>query len=595
MVTNPSPQPVQILPSLVAERIAAGEVIERPASVVKELVENALDAHATQVEVRLTQGGRDSIVVTDNGSGMTSDDLELSVCRHATSKIRSVDDLMNLDSLGFRGEALPSIAAVSSLTMTSSQGQDTFQIHVEQTAPTRARAQKVANRNFLGDDHGTVVEVRSLFSQVPARLKFLKSPSAEASACREILERLALAHGQTRFKLMSDDRVLLDLPAEPLSKRVARILGDGNPFEMIHVQLPGSWEIELFWLKGLSQSNTRSMIQVVNGRTLKDRVLQQALLLPLKQSLLPGQFPSLMARLQIPADELDVNVHPNKTEVRFLDSKKIFALCQAGVQKLLEQSRPQFVAPFVSDFISDQVQTEPTPGIRSFEAATPSLEYGIKSFHSTPSTTSTFQEAWSSPMGEFRGVLFATYLIFEQAEELVWIDQHAAHERIRYEKLKAAILNRATLASQQLLVPEVIQLRPEALNEIKNQLPRLADLGFEAEVFGEQSVLFRSVPAVWGTTQLSTRLFNLLDRLKGEAFRENWVWDEVLFEKIAMEACKSSIRAGDAIDSVQAHQLAAQLLSCDHFGNCPHGRPTLVRIKKNKVDEWFQRNLKPSF
>jgi DNA mismatch repair protein MutL len=581
--------PVQLLPSLVAERIAAGEVIERPASVVKELVENSIDAGSTQIEVQLVAGGRDLISVTDNGSGMSVEDLELSVCRHATSKIRTVDDLMGLTSLGFRGEALPSIGSVASLTMTSRATHDTYQIHIEQTAPKRAQAVRVANQNFLGGSTGTVVEVKSLFSQIPARLKFLKSPGAEASAVREILERLALSHPQIRFKLNSDDRTQLDLPLEPIGKRIARILGDNNPFEIIHAHLTGGWEIELYWLKGLSQSNTRSLIQVVNGRAIRDRILQQALLLPLKQSLLPGQFPALVAYLNIPPDELDVNVHPNKTEVRFLDSKKIFALCQAGVHRLLDLARPQIQTDLKWQSLATPLQaplqnTGHSP-FQTFEAFSEA-----PAFSASPSF-----EIQPSPLGQFRGILFSTYFVFEKDHELIWIDQHAAHERIRYEKLKRAILNQEQIQEQALLVPEVIQVRPESLLTLKSKIGALAQIGFEAEVFGEQSIVFRTLPAAWGTHQLPTRLYNLLERLESAEFAsqvsENLIWDETLFEKVAMEACRSSYKAGDYLDATHAEHMARELLNCEHFGNCPHGRPTLIRIPKSKVEEWFQRKI----
>jgi DNA mismatch repair protein MutL len=314
---------IQILPPLVAERIAAGEVIERPASVVKELVENSIDAGATQIEVRLQKGGCDLIEVIDNGSGMAASDLELSVCRHATSKISKFEDLSQLVSLGFRGEALPSIAAVASLKITSKiKSGETFEVSAEHTAPKKAEARRVPNYNFLGSDHGTRITVTSLFSQIPARLKFLKSSGAETGAIREIIERLALTHPEISFFLQSDDRKVLSLPSETLSKRAERMLSDDNPFELLQTKLEGTWGIEVIWLKGLSQPHTRSIYQIVNGRALRDRIVQQAILSPLRQSFLPGNFPSLVVKLDIPADEIDVNAHPTKTEVRFLDTKR---------------------------------------------------------------------------------------------------------------------------------------------------------------------------------------------------------------------------------------------------------------------------------
>ncbi|MBS1957851.1 MAG: DNA mismatch repair endonuclease MutL [Bdellovibrionales bacterium] len=572
---------IQVLPPLIAERIAAGEVIERPASVIKELVENSIDAEAKQIGVFLQAGGTEWIEVIDDGKGMTREDLELSVCRHATSKIRVFEDLMDLQSLGFRGEALPSIAAVAEMSIASrpstDASADTFEIKVVQTASGRATAAKVANQNFLGTKHGTRIQVKSLFSQIPARLKFLKSPSSEASAVREILERLALTHPSIRFKFTNDDRVVLDLPSEAMESRIKRILADGNPFEMIHSHLPGAWSIELYWLKGLSQANTRSMYQIVNGRSLKDRILQTALLAPLKQSFLPGNFPAMVAVLKIPRDELDVNVHPTKTEIRFLDSKKIFALCHAGVQALLEESRPQNLFPSSVGYTThpEVHANTPAPGFPMQGEITSELPYKSK------------------PFGTYRGTLFSTYLVFEEDNDLILVDQHAAHERIRYERLKKSILSRDQVEEQALLVPEIIKLSDESLRAVASTLPVLKNLGFDAETFGETSVVFRSIPAVWGNHELPIRLFNLLERLQNvsEQNEKELVWDETLFEKIAMEACRSSYKAGDWLSESNAITMTQKLLACEHFGNCPHGRPTLIRISKNKVEEWFQRKV----
>jgi DNA mismatch repair protein MutL len=289
---------IRILPSLIAERIAAGEVIERPASAVKELCENSIDAGATSIEVHLKKGGTDLIEILDNGSGMERADLEVCIGRHATSKIREFEDLMHLGTLGFRGEALPSIASVSELSIASrsKESEETYEIRLSQSAAEKVPADRIANIGFLGSPHGTRVRVASLFSQIPARLKFLKSPGAEGSAVREILERLALTHPEVQFKLKNEDRVVLDLPSEPLRERAIRMLSGDNPFEVKEVTLEGHYGIEVIWLKGLSFPHTRAMYQIVNGRALRDRTLQTAILNPLKQSFLPGNFPACVVR-----------------------------------------------------------------------------------------------------------------------------------------------------------------------------------------------------------------------------------------------------------------------------------------------------------
>ncbi len=602
---------IQILPSLIAERIAAGEVIERPASVVKELVENSIDAGATSVEVRLVRGGTDLIEVIDNGSGMERSDLELCVCRHATSKISVFEDLSNLASLGFRGEALPSIASVAELTVTSKakSGSETFEIKAAQTAPVKAKSTQVANINFLGSNHGTRVRVASLFSQVPARLKFLKSQGAEASAVREILERLALTHPEVEFKLQSDERVLLNLPSEDLKNRAVRMLGDDNPYEVIEASLPGQYGIQIIWLKGLSFPHTRSMYQIVNGRALRDRTLQMAILNPLKQSFLPGNFPALVVKINVPADEIDVNVHPTKTEIRFLDSSKIFTLCNAVFKQILGGSGVPFQSsPFThpqsahaggvgGHYASGYAQSTSHLGGYSQSAFSREQQHtpylpSQSEFSTSGGFSSKFENSFidSTPFGEFRGVLFSTYFVFEAGDELLLIDQHAAHERIRYERLKKSILNREQIETQTLLVAEVVKLPQDKIIQLKEKILMLEPLGFDAEIFGEESVIIRAIPAVWSNHDLKTRLKNLLERLiDAEVTPTNLAWDETLFEKIAMEACRSSFKAGDHIHEAGAVDLTEKLFRCEHPGNCPHGRPTSVKISKTKVEEWFNR------
>lgn len=591
---------ITILPPLVAERIAAGEVIERPASVVKELVENSIDAGATQIEVRLVDGGCDLIEVTDNGQGMSQADLELCVCRHATSKIHQLEDLDQLNTLGFRGEALPSIAAVSELIIksrskiNSNSSADTYEVRAAHTAPKKANAQRIANHHFAGSSHGTCIQVMGLFSQIPARLKFLKSVGSEASAVREMMERLAFTHPEIAFRLYNGDRTVLDLPNETLEKRAERLLAQGNPFELLIVELDGSWAIKVLWLKGLSMPNMRSMVQIVNGRSLKDRILSQAILNPLRQSFLPGHFPAMVVKLDIPCDELDVNVHPTKTEVRFLDSKKIFALCSAAIERMLHDSKPvDFVTgPYLSMPLTYASPAYSAPSYATHtDNTTNNNQLQLNHQSNAPMTSAEEFSFEASPFGQYRGVIFQTYLLFERNHELLMVDQHAAHERIRYEMLKNKVLKRESIESQALLIPEIIHLDSEQLLTVSQKIPLLLQLGFECEVFGESSLLFRSIPAVWGTMELSHRLKNLVTRLEHVGNTTELVWDETLFEKVAMEACRSSVKGGDRMTEHAAIDLAQKLMRCQHPDNCPHGRPTFVKLNELKVEEWFSRKI----
>lgn len=637
------PRRVLLLPPLVSEKIAAGEVIERPASVVKELVENSLDAGATEVAVILEQGGKGLIEVLDNGHGMAPDDVALALERHATSKIRELDDLDRIATMGFRGEALPSVAAVSELKLTSRSrdaGDSSTAYEVDaslRTGGTR-KAQAVTFGHFLGSPHGTRVQARNLFSQVPARLKFLKSQGAEVAQVREWIERLALTHPAVGFRLVSDDRTVLNLRPQTEEQRVLAILGDGEAFPVITassdlgIGLPAPFRVRAHWLQGLSSPQMRKLAQVVNRRAVRDRMLQQAILSPFRQALLPGQFPAVAVFLEIDPARLDVNVHPTKTEVRFLNSGEVFR----AVQSLLEDMIGRHGA---SGYVAGRAETITTASsgwtARDSAAATgfslesaPTSRGGASSGFqlsvptaplaqrqsdtgrgdqlalprsSEASATPTAPTAHPFAEARFRGVVFNTYLMLESsADELVLVDQHAAHERIRYELLKTRVLQgEARSGAQALLIPEVVRLQDENRATIEARLSLLETLGFETELFGEDSLLFRSIPGDWGTADLRSRLANLVGRLgaledseiPAAGSERALLIDERLFEKLASEACHSSIRAGDALEAPEAQALIDQLFRCEHPWNCPHGRPTTVRVPRARFEEWFHRRV----
>ncbi|MGZ3699864.1 MAG: DNA mismatch repair endonuclease MutL, partial [Bdellovibrionota bacterium] len=338
-----SPARVKLLDPVVAERIAAGEVIERPSSVVKELVENSIDAGATEIAVVLSDGGKGLIEILDNGHGMQPEDLAICVQRHATSKLSSLQDLEKILTLGFRGEALPSIAAVSEMSILSrAQGAETaYEIREASARAVNPRPEAVTFGHFLNSPHGTRIRAAGLFSQVPARLKFLKSQGAEVSQVREWLERLALAHPKIGFRLVSDDRTVLTLKPQTEVERVRAILADGEDFPIVSAESERNGfqdrglTVRAHWVQGLSTPQTRRLVQVVNGRAVRDRMLQQALLAPFRQALLPGQFPAVALFIEISPAAIDVNVHPTKTELRFLDSRKVFHEVERLVDSLI--------------------------------------------------------------------------------------------------------------------------------------------------------------------------------------------------------------------------------------------------------------------
>ncbi len=640
---------VALLPPIIAERIAAGEVIERPASVVKELVENSIDAGASHIWVTLEEGGKSLIEVKDNGAGMSLDDLEICVKRHATSKLRSLDDLERIVTLGFRGEALPSIAAASDLSLISRAftSPKTHELVVN-FASSELKPNPITFGHFLGSEHGTIIRSQGLFSQIPARLKFLRSAGSEVTAVKEWIERLALSHPEIAFTLESNGKKIVDHPAQSETDRVRSVLVDNQDFPIVVFK---EGPVRVYWIQGYHAPSTRKLIQVINGRAIRDRLIQQAILGSFKQALLPGQFPALVFFLDLPPGEIDVNVHPTKTEVRLLNPGRVFheietllssMIAHHGFQGFVpnqagSQSQSQGIQK--SNNHSSESGSSPTPTWPSpspylrFSSPTPtwpSTNPSATTF-ATPMTQSPLPLPASHTPGsaltsefathQFRGVLFRTYICLEKAAEsgleLVLIDQHAAHERISYERLKARFEKPLKETSkngptdqtsghstQQLLIPEVTHFDSTDHATITLSLPLLTRMGFDCELFSETALLFRGIPTFWGDHNLKSRLASLVDRLASASGDEEGdqktkptdaqkmkIIDGPIFERLAMEACRSSIRAGDQLSEKGALDLINELFECEHPWNCPHGRPTVVRIPEARFEEWFQRRV----
>ena len=593
-------KPIQRMDPLVAERIAAGEVIERPSSVVKELVENAIDAGATEISVRLENGGRDLIEVLDNGSGIPAEEIPLALERHATSKIRTFEDLNSLLSLGFRGEALPSIAAVARLSILSrvAEARDAYLL-----SPGQSSSEPHTFGHFLGAPHGTRIRVEGLFSEIPARLKFLKGAGAEAASVRDWIERLSLAYPHIGMSVHSQGRLLFQVRPQSLEERIRVVLAQGEDYPIVQSERMSSLlkeenvQIRIHWVQGLSLPSGKRMIQIVNGRILKDRVLQQALLKAFKQALLPGQYPALLLKIDLPPSEVDMNVHPTKTEARFLNQNSIFSRVLEVTQNAIEDhgamgwisAAPRSESPSFStttSFTSKEHQpfffprTQASPTFTS-ETLSTEKEDAPAIVHADEPGKDPFQGL------EYQGTLFRTYLVFEEGQELVLIDQHAADERIRFERLKKT----THFERQTLLLPEAITFNPEDRAAVEREISRLEKIGFDVEVFGEKSVVFRAIPTFWGMHSLRPRLKNLLERLLEGDPSDDLKVDEVFFEKIASEACHSAVRAGDRLSREEALALKSQLFQTEHPWNCPHGRPTIVRIPQSRFEEWFQRRV----
>ena len=586
---------IRVLPPQISDKIAAGEVIERPASVVKEMVENAIDAGATEIAVILQDGGRGLIEVIDNGSGMNAQDLALSIQRHATSKLQTLDDLERIRTLGFRGEALPSIAAVGSLQIVSRaiSNENTYELNLDKSTTPEL----ITFGHFLGSDHGTRMRVRNLFAQIPARLKFLKSPSAEMAYVRDWIEKLSITRPDIGFRLQNGDKKVLDLRPCTIEERIRQTLSEELQEKIVSESAEsGSIRGRVYWLKGASTQQTRKMVQIVNGRVVRDRVIQQAIMNPFRQSFLPGRFPALVFSLDVDPADIDVNVHPTKTEIRFLESSGIFRVAQEIVEKLLEvKPGPAYeFKPIWRAAENSSVSSDFSVPATSATLATHAETDVSKPFEQLDMLPSIQRREHPLSNGLYLGILFRTYLLYDLGEELGLVDQHAAHERIRYERLKKQAFNGSETPRQDLLLPEVVQIRSDDRLIVERHLHLLEDLGFQTEIFGENAVLFRSIPQAWGNTGLNDRLKNLVERvieIGDGSPNQDLLLDETLFEKLASEACHSSVRSGDELSSWEAQSLVDDLFGCEHPWNCPHGRPTVVQIPRGRLEEWFQRRL----
>lgn len=612
---------IRKLPEILINQIAAGEVVERPAACVKELVENALDAGATSIQVTLANGGQQLIMVSDNGRGMAADDLRLAVERHATSKLPA-DNLLDIASFGFRGEALPSIGAVSRLQITSrAAGHDhAYQLQVDGgVVGTPAPAAHPA---------GTQVEVRDLFYNVPARLKFLKTARTEYDYVLDHLQRLALARPDVAFSLTEEGRRGLRLPAvaqftlnEARLTRIQDIFGrelaanlvplaisrtaDDNPANTYYVS---GWA----GLPTMNRPSADTIYFFVNSRPVRDRQLQGALKAAYHDSLPGGRFPVAFIFIDVPALDIDVNVHPAKAEVRFRDLAHIKGLMITAVRQALATSHQQPDQNLTDAALLKAVTQndnnlhsafsyQPTAAAAGFydNAADPANQFNLGDFSlgsfspaardTTDAAIATSSESFppnSFPLGAARAQLHATYIIAETADGLVIVDQHAAHERLTYERLKA---ERAAgqVPSQQLLLPEVVELDPASASRLCAESAALAMLGLELEEFGTGAVLVRSTPAALGTPTIKKLVHDLAAYLADGNSKTNL--QSYLDAVCSSMACHGSIRAGRVLNVVEMNALLRQMEATPFSGQCNHGRPTFIKLKREDIEKLFAR------
>jgi DNA mismatch repair protein MutL len=609
---------VRQLSETTVNRIAAGEVIERPASVVKELVENALDAGANRIEVVTAGGGRTLIRVVDDGSGMVADDLAMAVLRHCTSKLAE-DDLSRIASLGFRGEALPSIGAVARLQIQSRHADEPhgWQILVDGGRVDEARP--------TGLDHGTRVEVRDLFFATPARLKFLKSERAETAAITEVVKRLALARPDVRFSLSGSDRGGLDWPAvageDAFDARVAAIVGDDFLADSLVVdaeregiRLTGRVSLPTF-----HRATSAAQYLTVNGRPVRDKMLFGALRGAYADVMASDRHAVVVLDLALDPHEVDVNVHPTKADVRFRDAGLVRGLLIGAIRQAIALSAPRsatsgaigafrVAAPAAAETGGGRGASpwndrgsEPRPS-RPFDWRL-STERPADSSFAAPSTprfealdrpsadtrahlTPLDEAAEARPLGAARAQIHANYILAQTRDGLVIVDAHAAHERLTYERLKAQ-LDSTGVARQMLLVPEVVELPEEDVARLLARADDLAAVGLAVESFGGGAVAVREVPAILGDCDLRGLVRDLADDL-AEWDATTRIRDRI-DEILATVACHGSVRSGRRLRPEEMDALLREIEATPNSGQCNHGRPTWIELKLADIEKLFAR------
>jgi DNA mismatch repair protein MutL len=603
---------IHILPEQVASQIAAGEVVERPASAVKELIENSIDAGARNLAIEIERGGLGLLAVTDDGCGMSREDAIISLRRHATSKIRSASDLVAIRTLGFRGEALASIASVAKMKLQTRRTSDSHGIELV------VAGGDMEEERACGMAAGTRIEVRGLFFNTPARLKFMKTVATEQGAIAEVVQRLALANHSIAFSLAADGRQLFSFPrATSALERVRQAFGAKLAAQMLQFSL-GRTGLGVSGLATMSQESfatPRMIFTFVNGRAVRDKLLARAVT-QAYQTLMPrGRHPAVVLFLELKHDELDVNVHPMKTEVRFKNSGAVFEIVYHALRDRLanqtdavsrseapepiaasnpanqppvastistianaQTAQPERPLRLVADNPSAMVRVEQRPLNLGFQRPTETVHNGVTSM----------REA-SVPMYstlKILGQIFAGYIALEGDQGLLLVDQHAAHERVTFEKLRAEMRN-GGIRTQAMLTAATIEMNPARAAHIEAALPELRAMGFDLEPFGPSTLLLKGTPAVFGAEGGAKLLSDMLDSMGENGFRASG--EGALEEWLKQLACHGSVRVGRALEEREIRELLADLDHTQFKTNCPHGRPVHINFARGQIERMFRR------
>jgi len=611
---------IRRLPPQTVNRIAAGEVVERPASVIKELVENAIDAGASQVDIRYEDGGRAVITITDDGKGMTREELPIAIERHATSKLSPNEagewDLLNIGTMGFRGEALPSIGSIARLTISSQTENDdsAWEIKVEGGAES---GPKPAPRVGM---HGTRVDVRDLFYATPARLKFLKSERSESLAISDIVKRLAMANPSVGMTLSNSNRTTLKVARQTNDQegrlaRLASILGADFGQNAIEIDQERDG-IHLTGFAGLptySRGNSQHQYLFVNGRPVRDKLLHGALRGAYQDFLARDRHPVVALYIDLPSDHVDVNVHPAKTEVRFRNPGLVRGLIVSALRHSLAAAGHR-ASTTVSDYALGKIQAEQPqyafqqnynrppngaphrhdPAMQPLMDGVTANDYGFSAKVEEVGqgyTAEQNQDYTANPLGAARAQLHETYVVAQTNDGIVIVDQHAAHERLVYERMKMAMARAKEggqgVERQALLIPDIVDLGETDAARVLARAEELAEMGLVIEPFGTGAVAVRETPALLGEMNIQSLLRDLADDISE--------YDEALSLKEKFEhvygtmACHGSVRAGRRLNGAEMNALLRQMEDTPHSGQCNHGRPTYVELKLADIERLFGR------
>lgn len=583
-------QKIQKLNPHLINQIAAGEVIERPSAILKELVENALDAGASMIDIVVEDGGRAMISVRDDGCGIMYEDISLAFERHATSKL-SHEDLFAVNTFGFRGEALPSIASISRTYMITRTGND------EHAWAIRVEGGDVSDITPYSAGAGTTIEVRDVFYATPARLKFLKNTSTELGHCKEMVCRIAMANPSVHFRFSSEEKLIYDWPGVSLVKRLEQVMGN----EFSQNTVPVLLERDGYKLEGLvslptySRSQANDQYIYVNNRWVRDRNVGGILRVAYQDVLMTGRHPMAVLFLSLDSHEVDINVHPAKTEVRFRDAQFVRSFLIQGIKQSLTASQ-HAALPLMGKMVAQTFSTSiPKASSVSHVASATTYKPILRDSYPSakPQPVATFSPAAEPdaapdyPMGLAKAQLFETFIIAQTEGALLIIDQHAAHERIVYEELKAEWNAKGQLSSQSLMQPEYIEMREEDCVLFKKHHQLFQKIGFVIDIFGDKTLVVHSTPVACYLGGSKEFIYDVLADIK--ALGEGVSAEEVLWEKLSSRACNNSIRAGKTLSLAEMNALLRQMENTPKSAQCNHGRPTFIKLDKKALEKLFER------